>query len=389
MISAVVAEFNPFHNGHAYLLSKAKENCDAVIAIMSGNFVQRGDLAIYEKHLRAEFALKNGADLVVALPAGWSMSGAENFAFGAVSVIKNLKIAERIVFGCENDSLSLLNKTADILDSGELNLKIKDYLSKGITYAAARQQAVAEIDGKCSEILSLPNNILATEYIRAAKKLSFPAEFLPVKRIGVDHDSDSIIENVASASKIREIIKSNGDFSKLVPENILKQMHNNEASDLALIDSALLFKLRSLSIDNIKNLPDISEGIENRIYECIKTAKTFDELCNKIKTKRYTYSRIKRILLCACFGIDSSFLKAVPPYIHIIGATAKGIDMISAIHKISDTPIIVSAKDGLSLDGFAKKVFDTERVADDLYALSFKTPKNSGGALTYPLIKLN
>ncbi len=389
MISSVIAEFNPFHNGHAYLLKQARKNSQAVIAVMSGNFVQRGDIAVYPKHLRTMYALNNGADMVIALPAGWSMSGAENFAFGGVSLLKNTKIVDRIVFGCETDEPKRLFETADILASAGLNERIKFYLSDGITYAAARQKAVREISDCCADILSSPNNILAVEYISAMNKLNFSAEILPVRRIGVDHDSSFTTDGFSSASHIRKLIIDGEDFSAFVPRNILEAMKNNEFADISLIDNALMFKLRSLSLEQIKLLPDISEGIENRIFDTIKYASSLEDLCERIKTKRYTYSRIKRIILSACFGIDASCLKKEPPYIQVLGVNNTGKALLSAMIKKADIPIVVSNKDINSLSDFAKAVFEKEACADDLYGLAFKTRKNSGAAYTQPLIKID
>lgn len=387
MISAVIAEFNPFHNGHAYLLKQAAAKSDAVIAVMSGNFVQRGDIAIYPKHIRAEAALKNGADMVISLPAGWSMSGAENFAFGGISLIKSIKIADRIVFGCETDDKALLRKTADIVSSPVLDTKIKEYLPNGITYAAARQKAVADICAECADILKTPNNILATEYICAMNKLGFNGEILPVRRIGTQHDSTEICDSFSSASNLRKLIINGDNISEFVPKSALELFENNEYSDISLLDSALMFKLRSLKVDDIKQLPDISEGIENRIYEAIKTASSINDLCEKIKTKRYTYSRIKRIILSAGFGMSASFIKQEPPYIHVLGVTTKGKALLSEISKKSDLPVIASSKDISALSGFAKSVFENEAKADDLYGLAFKTYKTCGSAYTLPLIK--
>ena len=389
LISAVIAEFNPFHNGHAYLLNKARENSEAVIAVMSGNFVQRGDIAIYPKHLRTMFALKNGADMVITMPAGWSMSGAENFALGGISLLKNTKIVDRIVFGCETDKPRLLLETANLLSSTELNHNIKLHLSDGINYAAARQNAVKKISESCANILTSPNNILGVEYILAMKKLNFTPETLAVKRIGADHDSQNISDGFTSASNIRRLIYNNCEYFSFVPQNILEEMRNNEFSDISLIDNALLFKLKSLSLKQIQKLPDISEGIENRIFEAIKYAQSIDDLCKKIKTKRYTYSRIRRIILSACFGIDASYLKNEPPYIQVIGMNCVGKTLLSEMIKRTDLPVIVSNKDIKNLSGFGKEVFEKESIADDLYGLAFKNIKNSGTAYTMPIIKIN
>lgn len=389
MISGIIAEFNPFHNGHAYLLEQARKYSDGVIAVMSGNLVQRGDIAIYPKHIRAYSALKNGADIVIALPAGWSMSVAENFAFGGISLLKNTKVVDRVVFGCETASPSLLCETANIINSHDFTNVVKSFLSTGISYANARQKAVESFSQECSEILSSPNNILAVEYICAINKLNFTTEIFPVKRIGVGHDSNKTCNNFSSASNIRELIRKNCNYSDFVPSNLLSTMNESEFADISIIDASLMFKLRSLTLEEIKLLPDISEGIENRIFQAIKDAKSLNDLCMRVKTKRYTYSRIKRIILSACFSIDNSYLKKQPPYIQVLGINKKGEEILSHIIKKSDIPVVVSNREISKLEGFAKSVFEKEAHIDDLYGLSFKTYKKSGTAYTLPLVKVD
>jgi len=272
MVSGVICEFNPFHNGHLHLIDNAKKNGSNIICVMSGNFVQRGEIALYEKHIRARSALLNGADLIINLPVGWSMSGAENFAIGGISLLKDTGIVDRVVFGCENDDLELLKNTADFISSNEFSVNLKNYISKGLTFASARKKAVESFSKTAAEILCSPNNILAVEYIRAAEKLGFNTDFFPVLRIGTSHNSLVPKDNFSSASAIREMIKNNEAFENYIPKSTYDLLMASPSSKFENIENAILFMLRSLSLDDLKKMPDISEGIENRIYEKIKTA---------------------------------------------------------------------------------------------------------------------
>lgn len=390
MISSVIAEFNPFHNGHAYLLRQAKQDSDAVICIMSGNFVQRGDLSIFTKQKRTEFALKNGADLVINLPVGWSMSSAENFAFGGASLLKNTKIVDSIYFGCECGDINALIKTAEIISNEEFTNLVKESMKNGVTYACARQQVVENYSKELGNILSKPNNTLAIEYISATKKLNFSPTFNAVNRVGVEHNSSTGNGEFMSGSALREYIKKSNflDIKNYVPENIYDDIINCNYSDINRLDRALLFKIRSLDKEELKNIPDVSEGLENRIFENARLSTNFTELCESIKTKRYTMARIRRILTSAAFGVTKDYLKKEPPYIHILGCTAKGKELIREISSKSELPLVITAKDAIRLDGFAKKTFELEERTSGLYAMSFSPMLTSYSEYTQKLIKM-
>ena len=389
MLSGVICEFNPFHNGHKYLLKKAKENSNAVICVMSGNLVERGEIALYPKHIRAQMALENGADIVISLPSGWSMSGAENFAYGGISLLNSCKIVDNIVFGCEDCDVNQLQQIADILFKGKADSRIKEYLSTGITYAAARTCALEELLPFSSEIIKKPNNILAIEYLIALKKLGMKTNITPIKRIGADHDSKLSSDSVSSASNIRDMIKNNDmlNVSKFVPEGVLDIIRNTDYADEKRLEKAFLYKLRSMNKDDFAKLPDISEGLENSIYSAIKSGSSYNDILNKIKSKRYTLARIRRILMSACFDIDNSFLKQAPPYMHILGFSKTGESLIPKITDVSPIPVILSTKDLVKLDNFGKKVFESESKIADLYSLSFTPPLFSGTEYTNKIIK--
>ncbi|MBO7217212.1 MAG: nucleotidyltransferase family protein, partial [Clostridia bacterium] len=319
-IAGIVAEFNPFHNGHKYLIDCAKSDGHAVYTVISGNFVQRGDVAIISKFERAKQALLCGADIVCELPCPWSMSTAENFAFGAVSQLNSLGI-EFLYFGSECGDSDLLVKTADVVSSEAFNNLVGEKLSSGKTFAAIRQEILSEIAPNSVKVLENPNDTLAVEYILAAKKINPSIRFKAIKRIGAGHNDLASRDNFSTATLIREKIKENDlDYIKqFVPPEAQYMILAGNISDIRNIESGVLAVLRTKTIEELRARPDISEGIENGLYNAIRHATTLDELYMSVKSKRYTLARIRRMVLSAFIGIDNSFFKKEPPYTRILG----------------------------------------------------------------------
>ena len=385
-VTGVIAEFNPLHKGHEYLLKKAAEK-GPVICVISGNFVQRGETAIAEKRIRAKAALMCGADLVLELPVMWSMSTAQNFAMGGVSAL-GYAGCDRIVFGSESGDITELKKAADILCSEDFSVSLEKKLSQGVTFAAARQYAAEEC-GLKSGILSGANNNLGIEYIAAAKSLGLDIEFETVERRGAAHDSDAEAEFV-SASLLRSRLK-NGDnkfIEKYMPENIVSLFKEENISDMEKLDRAVLAVLRTKTPDELKSLPDVSEGIENKLFNEIRLAGSLNELYNSIKVKRYTLARIRRLVLSAFIGIDNSFFMKPLPYIRVLGFNKTGQELLSGRLRESPVPVITKTKDINNLDIISKKVFETECKATDLFGLSLEKPLECGIEYTSKIIAL-
>lgn len=336
MNTGIICEFNPFHSGHKYLIDTVKENSDAVICIMSGNFVQRGAFAVYDKFKRTETAIKNGADLVIELPCVYSLMSAEGFAKNAVKILEATNTADEIAFGAECDNIDALKEIAERISA--CDAQIKEELKKGISYPAARKNAVK------SDLLDTPNNILAIEYLRHTK---LPCR--AVKRIGKGHDTD---DEKFSASAIR------------------KSLANEEICTLKNCEKAVLAKLRSMNKEDFLKIEDVSEGLENRIYRAVRTSTTLDELYDNIKTKRYTHSRIRRIILKAYLGITKDYSYS-PPYIRILGFNEKGKELLSEMKKNASLPIISRLSDVKNLDENCRKLFELECRCTDLYNLGY------------------
>ena len=389
-IAAVIAEYNPFHLGHEYMLTTVRNmGYDGIIAVMSGNFVQRGDAAISDKRSRAKMALSCGADLVIELPLPYAVASAQKFAQGSVEIIKGCGIVDAIAFGSECGDVELIKTTADII-ANEIGDELKRQLDKGITFAAAREKAVASIDKKAAAILKSPNDTLAVEYVTALGNCEI--EPIAIKRIGAAHDGDAI-DGFASASQIRQMLLS-GDIegaAKYMPTaaaEILKEEieSGNAPVDLKRAENAVISHLRRLSIEDISNLPDVSEGLENRIFDAIRKGTSLDEIISRIKSKRYTMARIRRILLLAYLEVSKEDASVSVPYIRILGANQKGRQILKSMKKSATLPIITRTKEVNTLDKQAVNMFSLEGAAADLYWLMSPTNKPCGKDMTDPII---
>ena len=375
----IIAEFNPLHSGHEYLINEAK-GFGQVVCVISGNFVQRGDTAIVSKDIRAKSALKLGVDLVAELPVLWSMSTAQNFALGGVSACASLG-CDTIIFGSEEGEFAPLSEIAQILTSGEFSSLVSEYLKDGISFAFAREKACEKLGGK-KGILDKPNNNLGIEYIVAAKRLGANLEFKTFKRRGAGHDSAEI-DTFVSASLLREkLLSGDREFCKnYIREDILNLYETSRLSDIKSLETAILSLLRTKTAADLKKLPDLSEGIENKLYSAIKTATSLDELYNEIKVKRYPLSRVRRLVLSAFLGLDSTYFMKPLPYVRVLGFNKTGEKIIKNAKNTATVPIVTKVSDIKDT-----KVFKAEARATDLYNLSLESPQKCGEEYTRKLI---
>ncbi len=382
----IIAEFNPLHLGHKYLIDEAKKQGE-VVTVISSNFVQRGDSAIFEKRTRTKMALSCGADLVLEMPVCYSMSTAQSFALCGVSALLSVG-CDCLMFGSETGEMAPLLKTAEVLLSEEFSQKLALKLKEGVTFAAARQSAAEEC-GAPRDVLQGANNNLAIEYIIAAKSLGADFKFLTVKRQGSGHDSNQTDSGFASASLIREkVYMGDYDFAKkYMPKEAFDLIDPNEISKIENIETAILSGLRTKTIDDLKNLPDLSEGVENKLFSAIRVATSLEEVYNNVKSKRYTLARIRRLVLSAFLGVDNSFFMQKPEYVRVLGFNKKGEEIIRACRKNSEIPIVLKATEINNLSPTAQKMFQLENRATDLYMLSLKKPQECGLEYKANLIK--
>lgn len=347
----IICEFNPMHKGHIHLINSVKQNNDdTIICAMSGNFVQRGESAIASKYERARVALENGADLVIEIPTLCSTQSAQGYAKAGVEILEATGVCDKIAFGAECDDIDALKNIAEEIIKNDD--KIKTELKKGISYPTARKNVIN------SPLLDSPNNILAIEYLTYTK-----LDAIAIKRIGKGHDSD---DEEYSASAIREAM----DLKDI---NSLKNCEN-----------AILYKLRTMSADDFKQIEDVSEGLENRIADAVSEATSLDELYDKIKTKRYTHSRIRRIVLRAYLGITKDMPKS-PQYLHILGFNDKGQELLAKMKKSATMPIITKYGNA---DDNIKVLFDLECKFTNIYNLGYATPQKCGTEQTSKVIMI-
>ena len=312
-IYGIVAEYNPFHNGHKFQIDDIRKKAGdcAIVSVMSGNYVQRAETAVMSKYARAKAALLGGVDLVLELPMPYAISSAERFAYSSVHILNSLGAVTDISFGSECGSISLLQKAVEAIYDENVNLKLKAELKNGVSYPAARFAAVRDVFGaEPAAVLSEPNNILAVEYIKALKALSSDMKPHTVKRTGASHDSDEYVGNIASASKIRELIRSNAHTGLFLPSDSQAVLTNEIAigaapSDMNRIGNAVIASLKLKTPSDFNNIYGIGEGIENRLLSAAASARNLTELYDFAKTKRFTHSRIRRVVLNSFFGITN------------------------------------------------------------------------------------
>lgn len=385
-VTGIIAEFNPLHTGHAHLLERAKER-GTVVAVISGNFVQRGDLAIAEKRVRTRAALLGGADLVLELPVAYSMSTAQNFALGGVSAL-NAVGCDSLIFGSESGDITELAAACEILKAKEFPEKLNAYLTTGMTFAAAREKAACDL-GLKKGVLSGANNNLAVEYMCAAKNIGADFEFVTLKRQGAGHDSPEVSGGYASASLIRErLLSGDYDFCRsYIPESVFSLLQPSNIADIRRIEKAVLAVLRTRTLNELKSLPDISEGIENKLFSAIRVATSLDDLYNRVKVKRYTLARIRRLALSALIGLDSTFFMKQPPYIRVLGFNKRGMTLLKERSVNSAIPVVSRVSEIKKLSEPALKLFETECRATDLFALALPTPAPCGLEYTSKIIK--
>lgn len=397
----LITEYNPFHNGHAYHIEKAKmlTGADRVIVVMSGDFVQRGAPAVMPKHLRTESALLSGASLIIELPVCFATGSAEYFAQGSISLLNQLGCIDSICFGSECGDLHLLKEIAQILadEPIEYQTALKQGLKEGASFPAARQEALNIYSDKYSEILASPNNILGIEYLKALAKIHSKMEPFTIKRIGAGYHDMDIDGQFSSATAIRSDIYQLADVNSSseslplthiqtqVPSSCHELMKKNyqtrypvKADDFSLLLKA---KLLSETAGSLSHYLDINPELANRILRLRNDYLSFEQFCDLLKTKELTRSRISRSFIHVLLGITNDWLtamKAPAPYARILGFRRDHADLLGILKRTSDIPLITSparavladtAYQMLELDIYASDLY--ESVITDLYGTPF------------------
>lgn len=352
----IIAEYNPFHNGHKYQIEKAKEltGADTVIVIMSGSFTQQGNIAIVDKFKRAEMAIKCGADLVIELPTIFATSSAEMFALGAVNILDKLNVIDYLVFGTECYNIDTLNSIVDKIQDNKntIDIQIQKEIQNGISYALARDNVLKEFLNEKEYIeFSKPNNILGIEYLKALKELHSNIKPIAIKREISNHNDKSITNDsiFASATSIRNELEKNNTIAtvlKIIPEQTYNILDTSNIVFNEDMFKLLRYKILSLGKQNIEKTHDVSEGLENKIYDAIITSNSYNELIKNIKSKRYTMSRIKRVLAHIMLDITKEKYETLSNiYYARILKINKNNNILSVLTKNSSIPVISNLDD--------------------------------------------
>lgn len=389
-ISAVICELNPLHSGHKALFAHAKERFEGLVCLLSGNYVQRGEPAILDKWARARLAMLAGADLVIELPLPWALSGAERFAAGGVALARALGCVDTLLFGGETPDIAPLWELAKALTSPGFSTLLRQE-EDGSSFARRRQRAAARLVGESTAaLLERPNCILGVEYLKAilAQGGGLSAEVFP--RLGAGHDTPEPNGPLLSASHARQLLGSGELPQGRLPGETLGlwqelARRGQCPATLARLETAVLCRLRTMTAEDFAALPDISEGLEYRLYKAARQAASLEEFYGLVKSKRYSHARVRRLALAAFLGLTGD-APPLPPYLRVLGMTATGGAILK---QASPTlPLALRPADFQRLGGEALELFRQEARADDLYGLALPKPQPCGRDYTEKLIKL-
>jgi len=381
--AGIICEYNPIHPGHIYHIRETRRllgEDTAIVCVMSGNFVQRGEPAMFPKHARAEAAVRCGADLVLELPLPWAISSAEGFARGGVFLLDALGCVTHLSFGSEAGHIEPLLKAARALDKPETLGYLKEELQKGISFAAARTEALRRVLGEGADVLLTPNNTLGIEYLRALERLNSPIVPVTIRRKGAGHDE----AGAESASHIRRQFQAGREAWDLIPEPARPVYREEVGAGRGpvfpeALEVAVLSRLRMLPPEAFASLPDATEGLERRLLEAAATGESLEDIARQVKTKRYALSRVRRMLLCAALGVTKDFTRFPPPYIRVLALGERGREILAQSRRRAALPVVTKPAAVRRLGGRALEVFRLEAAATDLYALAFAPRARRGG----------
>lgn len=394
-VLGIIAEYNPFHNGHFYHMQEAKRvtNAEYCVCVVSGNFTQRGEPSIINKWSKAYMALCCGADLIIELPTIYSTSSAENFASGAIKILNSLKIVTDVAFGTECNDIATLNNIANVVYSEPKEYKniLNHELKRGLSYPSARENAIMMYLNdikRYANVMASSNNILAIEYLKALKAQKSRINPIAIKRNKVYYNDETIVDGLASATAIRKFLarKEYADVRKVVPRSTYQILGEEIKKGKVILsikdfEKEIIYNLRKMSIEEIANLPDVSEGLEYSIKRAAEESNDINEIIEKIKSKRYTQTRIQRILIYSLLNINKKDMqnsKNIIPYTRILGFNQRGRMLLSEI--VRENPKInMITSVGKYVKQDAKKankqliqMLSTDIFATNVYTLGYK-----------------
>ncbi len=386
-VSAVICELNPLHGGHMSLLGQAREKGGALVCVLSGHFVQRGEPAILDKWARTRLALEAGADLVAELPLPWSCAGAERFARGGVALAASLGTG-RLVFGSEYPDSGRLLETAKALLSPGFSAALASLPEDGGLFARRRQEALGQVVGpEAASILEKPNALLGVEYCKAVLSMGLPMKPVALPRLGAGHDQPGVPGEAPSASGLRKMLLAGEGVAGLAPPCTLRAIEKEKEAgrcpaSLSHLGRAVLARLRGMGPGDFARLPDVSEGLENRLYKAARQARSLEEFYSLAKSKRVAHARLRRLAMAAFLGLHDQ-LPPLPPYARVLGMTPVGAGLLKACR----LPVVLRAGDLPRLPAQAQEVFRLEAWAGDLYGLCCPEVQPCGRDFTQGVIK--
>lgn len=374
----VVCEFNPFHLGHFEHLAESRRALGgdaAVVCVMSGDFVQRGGPAVFDKHSRARAAVLSGADLVFELPVPWANASAERFAMGSVGLLNDLGVTH-LSFGSETGDLAPLTALALAAAEPENVERIKQKMTAGMSFAAAREMVLYETLGPEANLLQTPNNILGVEYLKALFAHRSDMKPMTTLRTGAGHDSVTDGPK-RSASQLRAMMEAGEDISPYLPGEArdipaLCRAQGRGPVTMGSLEQAIMARLRLLSEEDFCALPDATEGLGNRFYKAVRSEATVEAILSAVKTKRYPLSRLRRMVISAALGIREDMATKPVPYARLLASTEKGRALLRDMREKSAVPVLTKPAAARELPGEARQIFELTAAARDFYVLGYE-----------------
>ena len=406
--AGIICEFDPFHNGHKYLIDSVHREIspDAVVCVMSGAFTQRGEPASWDKFARAKAAVKGGADLVLELPALYAVNSAEYFARGGVRILKGLGCVEYLAFGSESgDSDGLMKAAAlTVSESPQFSDAVKEAVNEGLSYPAAYQKAVSrvypEID---AQLFEDPNDILGISYIRQIIKQDAGMGIYVLKRAGAFHDSDDDSSEFVSASFVRKVLDTGfSNFEDALVHAMMPESTSMELNSGGVLSHPSKDRLFAMTVscilgasgEKLSSLPEVSEGLENRIRESVYKAKDMESLAECIATKRYTQARVSRILMQLLLGIDKEVLAAAESsgaaYAKVLAFNGQGAKVLRYAQEHGNIPVLSNINKNIMIDDAANRMLAIDILSNDIYSiLCGKAPEEHSDKVRVPVIMNN
>ena len=384
----VVCEFNPFHLGHLEHLAQSRALLGGeelpVVCVMSGDFVQRGGPAVFDKHIRARAAVLSGADLVFELPLPWCNASAERFAMGAVGLLNSLGGVTHLSFGSESGDLAALTALALAAAEPENLANIKEQMAGGMSFAAAREMVLQAALGPEAKLLQKPNNILGVEYLKALFALNSSMIPVTTRRAGPGHDELMAAGPRRSAGQLRAMMEAGEEIDPYLPPAARKLPGQCRAAGrgpvtMADLEAAVLSRLRLLREEDFCALPDATEGLGNRLHRAVRQEATVEGILSAVKTKRYPLSRLRRMVISGALGLRAGMAEQAVPYARLLASSERGRGLLRAMDGQSAVPIINKPASARRLEGQAREIFELTAAARDFYVLGYEAPEERRG----------